>query len=48
MTEPTDEADVVRLITILRETGDLARAKEIQVEARKALDNPAIQNVLNE
>jgi tetratricopeptide (TPR) repeat protein len=42
----TDE--VVRIITVLRETGDKTGAKNIQTEALKTLDNPAIRNALKE
>jgi ribosomal protein S7 len=42
----TDE--VVRIITVLRETGDKTGAKKIQTEALKTLDNATIRNAVQE
>jgi len=42
----TDE--VIRIITLLSETGDRAEAKKIQTEALKTLDNSAIKDALRE
>jgi hypothetical protein len=38
--------EVVRILTILRETGDSAAAKTIQAQALKTLDNEAIRKAL--
>jgi hypothetical protein len=38
--------EVIRIITILRETGDKAGAEQIQAEALKTVDNDAIRNAL--
>jgi|1185.fasta_scaffold1323455_1 hypothetical protein len=42
----TDE--VLRIMTVLRETGDNAGAKNIQAEALKTLENSTIRNALKE
>jgi hypothetical protein len=39
-------AEVIRIITVLRETGDKAGAKKIQAEALKTVSNDAIRNAL--
>ena len=38
--------DVLRIITILQATGDKERAKNIQIDALKVLDNAAIRDAI--